>query len=282
MAIIATIVCILVILTGLAILAASTIGLPWAPKKPIRHRILMAVLGVLLALLPIVTARISYLSHRRIDNFLTGAQFVGEGGWIPDLFTRDGVEYIALPLNVNYFETSEHCELAFKYRGEFVDEYEGRVFFEHEVYRVNTVQDFVLMYHYEDDRLYCPTDQANQAMAHYGSLASGDWRYWYTAWEVDEDWEDRFAPKAQDETLERLHGLWYAGEEQQVPLLAPELRIYINVDDEIVQEICYIVALDGTDAYLVTREEEADGKWISYGIPLPEDLSAIVHALAAE
>ena len=36
MAIIATIVCILVILAGLAILAASTIGLPWILKKPIK------------------------------------------------------------------------------------------------------------------------------------------------------------------------------------------------------------------------------------------------------
>ena len=43
-----------------------------------------------------------------------------------------------------------------------------------------------------------------------------------------------------------------------------------------------IIGLDGTGAYLITREEVSDGNFTQYSIPLPEDLSTAVHELASE
>ena len=277
MAITAVTICVLILLGGLGTLAGAIIGLcatrkKEMPRKDLVTGILIAilVLGLLMTILPISLAGFYFWIHAGED------MLIAEGGEIPDTFTADGVEYEILPLVPYFTYCSNNSELFYTYRGEFSE----REYFLFDLSRVKNPQDFDLLWN-ECDVLYCPVDQTEAVMAYYGALEGSTWQCWCTDWAEVENWEDLVVPETQVETLESLHTLWYSGEEKQIPTNTSDLWLTLSLNDELVCNFFYTVALNDTDAYLITREEMVDSRLIQYGVSLPEDLSAAVHELAS-
>ena len=122
-------------------------------------------------------------------------------------------------------------------------------------------------------------------MAYYSSQQDIQWTYFSTSWLEDDDWDSLDVTEADLETIQSLPGIWCSPVEAvKIAQDTTELWITANIDDDIVIDMSFTVALTETNAYLIRREETVPtdtlDELVQYGIPLADELFPIFESMA--
>ena len=274
----------LILLAGMAALVGGIVGLCLLRKKTFSNKGL--VIGLLIALIVVgaflILLPVGVVGYIMWTNFLLDATTpetgitIEEEGYPGETFTADGVVYEMLPIYSDFDYCFDHSEPVFNYdwSGVLGQNYPGTL------YRVENPQDFDLIWD-SCDVLYCPTHEVDDVIGYYSSLEDIQWTYFSTTWLENDDWDSLEVTEADLETIQSLPGIWCSPVEAvKITHDTTELWITADVNDDIVIDMSFTVALTETEAYLLRREGTLDDEWIQYGIPLPEDLFPIFESMA--
>ena len=274
----------LVLLLGLAALVGGIVGLCLIGKKPVQRKglatgllIALMVVGALMTLLPVGFVGFVLLSNFRMDASVveTGIA-IEEPGYPGETFTADGVVYEMLPIYSDFIHCSAHSEAVFTYTWEDMLGWDTPG----TLYRVENPQNFDLIWD-GCDVLYCPTEQVDDAIGYYSSLEGIQWTYFSSVMADEDIWDDFDVAEADLEVVMGLPEIWCSDVQwEEIPDETTALWITANIDDDIVIDMTFTVALTETDAYLIRREGTVDDEWIQYGIPLPAELFPIFESMA--
>ena len=274
----------LVLLLGLAALVGGIVGLCLIGKKPVQRKglatgllIALMVVGALMTLLPVGFVGFVLLSNFRMDASVveTGIA-IEEPGYPGETFTADGVVYEMLPIYSDFIHCSAHSEAVFTYTWEDMLGWDTPG----TLYRVENPQNFDLIWD-GCDVLYCPTEQVDDAIGYYSSLEGIQWTYFSSVMADEDIWDDFDVAEADLEVVMGLPEIWCSDVQwEEIPDETTALWITANIDDDIVIDMTFTVALMETDAYLIRREGTVDDEWIQYGIPLPAELFPIFESMA--
>lgn len=278
----------LIVLLGLAALVGGIVGLCIIhkkdfPRKGLATGLLIAalVLGTLMMLLPIgFVGFILFSNFSVVSDFTETDIVIEEPGYPEQSFTADGVVYEMLPVCTNFDYCIDHSEPVFTFTWEDLLGVEtfGNL------YRVENPQDFDLIWD-GCDVLYCPADQTETVMAYYSGMEGIQWMSFNSAWIEADVWGSEDVPESCLASVRELPQLWCdAQEDVEIPADALDLWISGCIDDELILEISFTVALTETEAYLVRREETVvnanDNGIVKYGILLSDELFTGFNALA--
>lgn len=274
----------LVLLLGLAALVGGIAGLCLIGKKPVQRKglatgllIALMVVGALMTLLPVGFVGFVLLSNFRMDASVveTGIA-IEEPGYPGETFTADGVVYELLPVYFDFEYCQDHSEPVFTYTWEDIlgNDVPGNLF------RVENPQNLDLIWD-GCDLLYCPTHEVDEVMVYYSGLEGIHWTYLASTMIESDVWGSIDIAEADLEAIRNLPEYWCSDAQPvELPTDTMELWISAYVNDRIVSEMNFTVALTETDAYLVRREGMLDDEWIQYGIPLADELFSIFESMA--
>ena len=274
----------LVLLAGVAALVGGIVGLCLLRRKTFANKglvvgllIALLVVGAILLLLPV-----GLVGYVMWTNFLLDVStpetniVIEEEGYPGETFTADGVVYEMLPIYPDFDYCFDHSEPVFGYtwQGVLGQNYPGTL------YRVENPQNFDLIWN-DCDTMYCPTDQVDEVMAYYSGLEGIHWTYLASTMIESDVWGSIDIAEADLEAIRNLPEYWCSDAQPvELPTDTMELWISAYVNDRIVSEMNFTVALTETDAYLVRREGMLDDEWIQYGIPLADELFPIFESMA--
>ena len=278
----------LVLLAGVAALAGGIVGLCLLRRKTFSNKglvigllIALIVVGAILLLLPV-----GIVGYVMWTNFLLDATTpetditIEEEGYPGETFTADGVVYEMLPIYPDFDYCFDHSEPVFTYvwQGVLGQNYPGTLS------RVENPQNFDLIWN-DCDTMYCPTDQVDEVMAYYSGAEVFRWTYISTDWVDEDDWDSMDVSEADLETIHRLPEIWCSDVQWvEIPDETTALWITANIDDDIVIDMSFTVALTENEAYLVRREEtvatDTIDELIQHGIPLPAELFPVFESMA--
>ena len=274
----------LILLAGVAALVGGIVGLCLLRKKTFSNKglvigllIALIVVGAILLLLPV-----GVVGYVMWTNFLldvstpeTGIT-IEEEGYPGYTFTADGVVYEMLPIYSDFIHCSAHSEAVFTYTWEDMLGWDTPG----NLYRVENPQNFDLIWD-GCDVLYCPTEQVDDVIGYYSSLEGIHWTYFSSTMADEDIWDDFDVAEADLEVVMSLPEIWCSDIQlAEVPYDSAALWITANIDDDIVIDMSFTVALTENEAYLVRREGTLDDEWIQYGIPLPEDFFPVFESMA--
>ena len=278
----------LILLAGVAALVGGIVGLCLLRRKTFSNKglvigllIALIVVGAILLLLPV-----GVVGYVMWTNFLLDATTpeigitIEEAGYPGETFTADGVMYEMLPVYPDFDYCFDHSEPVFGYtwQGVLGQNYSGTLS------RVENPQNFDLIWN-DCDTMYCTTDQVDEVMAYYSSLEGIQWTYFSSVMADEDIWDDFDVAEADLEAIESLPEIWCSPVEPvKVTHDTTELWITANIDDDIVIDMSFTVALTENEAYLVRREEtvatDTMDELIQYGIPLPAELFPVFESMA--
>ena len=288
MAIFAIAILALVLLAGVAALAGGIVGLCLLRRKTFSNKGL--VIGLLIALIVVgaflILLPVGIVGYVMWTNFLLDATTpetgitIEEEGYPGYTFTADGVVYEMLPIYPDFDYCFDHSEPIFTYnwQGVLGQNYPGTLS------RVENPQNFDLIWN-DCDTLYCPAQQVDEVMAYYSSQEDIQWTYFSTSRLEDDDWDSIHVSEDHLETVQTLPEIWCSPvEAEKITQDTTELWITANIDDDIVIDMSFTVALTETDAYLIRREEtvptDTMDELVQYGIPLADELFPIFESMA--
>ena len=278
----------LILLAGVAALVGGIVGLCLLRRKTFSNKglvigllIALIVVGAILLLLPLgVVGYVMWTNFLLDVSTLETNIVIEEEGYPGETFTADGVVYEMLPIYPDFDYCFDHSEPIFTYtwQGVLGQNYPGTL------YRVENPQDFDLIWD-SCDTMYCPTDQVDEVMAYYSGAEVFRWTYISTDWVDDDDWDSMNVSEADLETIHRLPEIWCSPVEPvKVTHDTTELWITAYLDDNVISEMDFTVALTENEAYLVRREEtvatDTMDELIQYGIPLPAELFPVFESMA--
>ena len=277
-----------ILLAGVAALVGGIVGLCLLRRKTFSNKglvigllIALIVVGAILLLLPL-----GVVGYVMWTNFLLDATtletniVIEEEGYPGETFTADGVVYEMLPVYPDFDYCFDHSEPVFTYtwQGVLGQNYPGTLS------RVENPQNFDLIWN-DCDTMYCPTDQLDEVMAYYSSLEDIQWTYFSSVMADEDIWDDFDVAEADLEAIESLPEIWCSPVEPvKVTHDTTELWITAYLDDKVISEMDFTVALTENEAYLVRREEtvatDTMDELIQYGIPLPAELFPVFESMA--
>ena len=278
----------LILLAGVAALVGGIVGLCLLRRKTFSNKglvigllIALIVVGAILLLLPV-----GVVGYVMWTNFLLDATTpetgitIEEEGYPGYTFTADGVVYEMLPIYSDFDYCFDHSEPVFNYNwsGVLGQNYPGTL------YRVENPQNFDLIWD-GCDVLYCPTEQVDDVIGYYSSPESIHWTYFSSTMADEDIWDDFDVAEADLEVVMSLPENWCSDIQlAEVPYDSTALWITANIDDDIVIDMSFTVALTDTDAYLIRREEtvatDTMDELIQYGIPMPAELFPVFESMA--
>ena len=278
----------LILLAGVAALVGGIVGLCLLRRKTFSNKglvigllIALIVVGAILLLLPV-----GVVGYVMWTNFLLDATTpetgitIEEEGYPGYTFTADGVVYEMLPIYSDFDYCFDHSEPVFNYNwsGVLGQNYPGTL------YRVENPQNFDLIWD-GCDVLYCPTEQVDDVIGYYSSPESIHWTYFSSTMADEDIWDDFDVAEADLEVVMSLPENWCSDIQlAEVPYDSTALWITANIDDDIVIDMSFTVALTDTDAYLIRREEtvatDTMDELIQYGIPLPAEFFPVFESMA--
>ena len=288
MAIFVIVILAVILLAGVAALVGGIVGLCLLRRKTFSNKglvigllIALIVVGAILLLLPV-----GVVGYVMWTNFLLDATTpeigitIEEAGYPGETFTADGVVYEMLPIYPDFDYCFDHSEPVFTYtwQGVLGQNYSGTLS------RVENPQNFDLIWN-DCDTMYYPTDQLDEVMAYYSSQEDIQWTYFSTGWLEDDDWDSLDVTEADLETIHRLPEIWCSPVEPvKVTHDTTELWITAYLDDNVIAEMDFTVALTENEAYLIRREETVPtdtlDELVQYGIPLSDELFPIFESMA--
>ena len=288
MAIFVIVILAVILLAGVAALVGGIVGLCLLRRKTFSNKglvigllIALIVVGAILLLLPV-----GVVGYVMWTNFLLDATTpeigitIEEAGYPGETFTADGVVYEMLPVYPDFDYCFDHSEPVFTYtwQGVLGQNYSGTLS------RVENPQNFDLIWN-DCDTMYCPTDQVDEVMAYYSSLEGIQWTYFSSVMADEDIWDDFDVAEADLEAIESLPEIWCSPVEPvKVTHDTTELWITAYLDDNVISEMDFTVALTENEAYLVRREETVPtdtlDELIQYGIPLPAELFPVFESMA--
>ena len=284
MAIFAIAILALILLAGVAALVGGIVGLCLLRRKTFSNKglvigllIALIVVGAFLILLPVGVVGYVMWTNFLLDTTTpeTGIT-IEEEGYPGETFTADGVVYEMLPIYSDFDYCFDHSEPIFNYNwsGVLGQNYPGIL------YRVENPQNFDLIWD-GCDVLYCPTHELDEVMAYYSGLEGIHWTYLASTMIESDVWGSIDIAEADLEAIRNLPEYW-CSDAQPVELPTDTMDLWISayVNDRIVSEMNFTVALTKSEAYLIRREGTLDDEWIQYGIPLPAELFPIFESMA--
>ena len=278
----------LILLAGVAALVGGIVGLCLLRRKTFSNKglvigllIALIVVGAILLLLPLGVGAYIMWTNFLLDVSTPETNIViEEEGYPGETFTADGVVYEMLPVYPDFDYCFDHSEPVFTYtwQGVLGQNYPGTLS------RVENPQNFDLIWN-DCDTMYCPTDQVDEVMAYYSGAEVFRWTYISTDWVDEDDWDSTDVSEADLETIHRLPEIWCSPVEPvKVTHDTTELWITANIDDDIVIDMSFTVALTENEAYLVRQEEtvatDTIDELIQYGIPLPAEFFPVFESMA--
>lgn len=288
MAIFVIVILAVILLAGVSALVGGIVGLCLLRRKTFSNKglvigllIALIVVGAILLLLPVGVGAYIMWTNFLLDVSTPETNIViEEEGYPGETFTADGVVYEMLPIYPDFDYCFDHSEPVFTYiwQGVLGQNYPGTLS------RVENPQNFDLIWN-DCDTLYCPAQQVDEVMAYYSSQQDIQWTYFSTSWLEDDDWDSLDVTEADLETIQSLPGIWCSPVEAvKIAQDTTELWITANIDDDIVIDMSFTVALTETNAYLIRREETVPtdtlDELVQYGIPLPAELFPIFESMA--
>lgn len=288
MAIFVIVILAVILLAGVSALVGGIVGLCLLRRKTFSNKglvigllIALIVVGAILLLLPLGVGAYIMWTNFLLDVSTPETNIViEEEGYPGETFTADGVVYEMLPIYPDFDYCFDHSEPVFTYiwQGVLGQNYPGTLS------RVENPQNFDLIWN-DCDTLYCPAQQVDEVMAYYSSQQDIQWTYFSTSWLEDDDWDSLDVTEADLETIQSLPGIWCSPVEAvKIAQDTTELWITANIDDDIVIDMSFTVALTETNAYLIRREETVPtdtlDELVQYGIPLPAELFPIFESMA--
>ena len=288
MAIFVIVILAVILLAGVAALVGGIVGLCLLRRKTFSNKglvigllIALIVVGAILLLLPL-----GVVGYVMWTNFLLDVStpetniVIEEEGYPGETFTADGVVYEMLPIYPDFDYCFDHSEPVFGYtwQGVLGQNYPGTL------YRVENPQNFDLIWD-DCDTMYCPTDQVDEVMAYYSGAEVFRWTYISTDWVDEDDWDSIYVSEDHLETVQTLPEVWCSPVEPvKVTHDTTELWITAYLDDKVISEMDFTVALTENEAYLVRREEtvatDTMDELIQYGIPLPAEFFPVFESMA--
>ena len=278
----------LILLAGVAALVGGIVGLCLLRRKTFSNKglvigllIALIVVGAILLLLPVGVGAYIMWTNFLLDVSTPETNIViEEEGYPGETFTADGVVYEMLPIYPDFDYCFDHSEPVFTYiwQGVLGQNYPGTLS------RVENPQNFDLIWN-DCDTMYCPTDQLDEVVAYYSSLEDIQWTYFSSVMADEDIWDDFDVAEADLEAIESLPEIWCSPVEPvKVTHDTTELWITANIDDDIVIDMSFTVALTENEAYLVRREEtvatDTIDELIQYGIPLPAEFFPVFESMA--
>ena len=288
MAIFVIVILAVILLAGVAALVGGIVGLCLLRRKTFSNKglvigllIALIVVGAILLLLPLGVGAYIMWTNFLLDVSTPETNIViEEEGYPGETFTADGVVYEMLPVYPDFDYCIDHSEPVFTYtwQGVLGQNYPGTLS------RVENPQNFDLIWN-DCDTMYCPTDQLDEVMAYYSSLEDIQWTYFSSVMADEDIWDDFDVAEADLEAIESLPEIWCSPVEPvKVTHDTTELWITANIDDDIVIDMSFTVALTENEAYLVRREETVPtdtlDELIQYGIPLPAEFFPVFESMA--
>ena len=288
MAIFVIVILAVILLAGVAALVGGIVGLCLLRRKIFSNKglvigllIALIVVGAILLLLPLGVGAYIMWTNFLLDVSTPETNIViEEEGYPGETFTTDGVVYEMLPIYPDFDYCFDHSEPVFTYtwQGVLGQNYPGTL------YRVENPQDFDLIWD-GCDVLYCSAQQVDEVMAYYSSLEGIQWTYFSSVMADEDIWDDFDVAEPDLEAIQSLPEIWCSPVEPvKVTHDTTELWITANIDDDIVIDMSFTVALTENEAYLVRREEtvatDTIDELIQYGIPLPAEFFPVFESMA--
>ena len=288
MAIFVIVILAVILLAGVAALVGGIVGLCLLRRKTFSNKglvigllIALIVVGAILLLLPV-----GVVGYVMWTNFLLDVStpetniVIEEEGYPGETFTADGVMYEMLPVYPDFDYCFDHSEPVFGYtwQGVLGQNYPGTLS------RVENPQNFDLIWN-DCDTMYCPAQQVDEVMAYYSSQQDIQWTYFSTSWLEYDDWDSIYVSEDHLETVQTLTEVWCSPVEPvKVTHDTTELWITAYLDDNVISEMDFTVALTENEAYLVRREETVPtdtlDELVQYGIPLADELFPVFESMA--